>query len=446
MEQTSIPVIGLEIHIELETRSKMFCSCPADHFGKEPNSQTCPVCLGLPGALPVPNKEAIRKTVLLAMALNCRINKRTWFDRKNYFYPDLPKGYQISQFFKPIGINGQIKVNDNRTVKIHEIHLEEDTAKSIHKNIKGKTITLLDFNKSGVPLIEIVSEPDLRSAQEAKEYAQTIHQLVRHLGISHANMERGQMRLEANISLKKRLDDPLPAYKIEIKNINSFKFLKDAINYEIHRQQKLLSQNKKIAQETRGYDAKNKKTFVQRSKEEAYEYRYFPEPDIPPLRLDKLFDLEKLRRSLPKTPAQIINELIQKYGLSPYQAKIISKDKEIFTYFETAAAMGKKQNLKASLIANIIINKKIAWKKLTPGQFIQEIKRQSEQTLISGSQLQSIIKRVLANNPQAIGDYQKGKINALTFLIGQVQKESQGKADIRETQKILKEELALADD
>ena len=436
------PVIGLEIHIELETRSKMFCPCSAKHFGKEPNSQTCPVCLGLPGALPVPNKEAIKRTILLSLALDCQINKITWFDRKNYFYPDLPKGYQISQFFKPLGINGQVILKSGKQISIREIHLEEDTAKSIHRKINGKEITLLDFNKSGVPLIEVVSEPDLTSAQEAKEYAQAIHQLVRHLKISNADMEKGQMRLEANISLKKHQNDLLPPYRVEIKNINSFKFLKDAINYEINRQQKLLNQGKRISQETRGYDSKNKKTFVQRSKEEAYEYRYFPEPDIPPFMIDKLFSIEKLRKSLPELPKQTVNRLISQYHLSLYQAKIIAKNYKTLSYFEKAVQKATAVKIKSVDIANIIINKKIAFEKLTPKQLVKKIKQQSEQTLISGPKLQSIIKKVLASNPQAVRDYQKGKINALTFLIGQVQKETKGKANITETQKILKEKLS----
>jgi len=435
------PVIGLEIHIELGTRSKMFCPCSAKHFGKEPNSQTCPVCLGLPGALAIPNKEAIKRTILLSLALDCQINKITWFDRKNYFYPDLAKGYQISQFFKPLGTNGQAILKSGKQINIREIHLEEDTAKSIHRKINGKEVTLLDFNKSGVPLIEVVSEPDLASAQEAKEYAQVIHQLVRHLKISHADMEKGQMRLEANISLKKHPNDSLPPYKVEIKNINSFKFLKDAINYEINRQQKFLNQGKQISQETRGYDSKNKKTFVQRSKEEAYEYRYFPEPDIPPFMIDKLFSIEELRKSIPELPEQAVKRLISQYHLSSYQAKIITKTHKILSYFEKAAKAGQKQKMKANDIANIIINKKLPINKLSPRQLINKIKAQKSQTLIGGKKLKEIIINILQNNPQAVGDYKKGKTTAITFLIGQVQKETQGKANITETKKLLEEKL-----
>jgi len=299
----------------------------------------------------------------------------------------------------------------------------------------------LDFNKSGIPLIEVVSEPDLTSAQEAKDYAQAIHQLVRRLKISHADMEKGQMRLEANISLKKYLNDPLPPYKVEIKNINSFKFLKDAIDYEINRQQKLLNQEKQIPQETRGYDSKNKKTFIQRSKEKAYEYRYFPEPDIPPLVIDKLFDIESLKKSLPELPEQAINRLINQYHLSLYQAKIITKTHKILSYFEKAARAGQKQKIKANDIANIIINKKLSINKLSPPQLINKIREREEQALVGGAKLRSVIKKVLIANPKAIGDYKKGKTNALAFLIGQVQKETKGKADIKQAQKMLREKL-----
>jgi aspartyl-tRNA(Asn)/glutamyl-tRNA(Gln) amidotransferase subunit B len=431
------PVIGLEIHLELTTASKMFCPCPADHFGKEPNTQTCPVCLGLPGALPVPNKEAIRRTLLLALALNCQINTHTWFDRKNYFYPDLPKGYQISQFFKPLGINGQLALSSGKKINIREIHLEEDTAKSLHRD--GHT--LLDFNKSGVPLVEIVSEPDLSSAEEAVEYAKALHTLIRKIKISPADMEKGQLRLEANISLKKDPKDPLPKYKVEVKNINSFKFLKDAITYEIKRQKELLENNKKIIQETRGYDAKNKKTFSQRTKEEAYEYRYFPEPDIPPLNLEEIFNFDKLKKEIPELPEQTIRRLETDYQLAAADAQIFSKSKKALDYFEKAVKFGQKENIGPQQVANIIINKRLPWEKLSPQELILKIKGQKEQALVGGGELENIIKGVIAKNPQAVADFKKGKENALGFLIGQIQKETKGKADVRQAQEMLRREL-----
>jgi aspartyl-tRNA(Asn)/glutamyl-tRNA(Gln) amidotransferase subunit B len=374
----------------------------------------------------------------LALALNCQINTHTWFDRKNYFYPDLPKGYQISQFFKPLGINGQLALSSGKKINIREIHLEEDTAKSLHRD--GHT--LLDFNKSGVPLVEIVSEPDLSSAEEAVEYAKALHTLIRKIKISPADMEKGQLRLEANISLKKDPKDPLPKYKVEVKNINSFKFLKDAITYEIKRQKELLENNKKIIQETRGYDAKNKKTFSQRTKEEAYEYRYFPEPDIPPLNLEEIFNFDKLKKEIPELPEQTIRRLETDYQLAAADAQIFSKSKKALDYFEKAVKFGQKENIGPQQVANIIINKRLPWEKLSPQELILKIKGQKEQALVGGGELENIIKGVIAKNPQAVADFKKGKENALGFLIGQIQKETKGKADVRQAQEMLRHELA----
>ena len=430
-----IPVIGLEIHVELETKRKMFCDCSANHFGQEPNTQTCPVCLGLPGALPVPNQEALRRTILLALALKCQINHQTWFDRKNYFYPDLPKGYQISQFFRPLGIKGQIKLNNDQTIRIKEIHLEEDTAKSLIRGNKR----LLDFNKSGVPLIEVVSQPDLKSAQEAKTYAKKIYHLVRALKISSADMEKGQMRLEANISLKKLPQDPLPGYKVEIKNINSFRYLHDAIIFEISRQTKLLLAGKKITQETRGYDAAKRVTYPQRSKEEAYEYRYFPEPDIPPLDLAQLFNLEKLARSLPKLPEEIKENLKKEYHLSDYQADIITRK-----YHQKGPEVLKialRKKIIINNVANAVINRDYPLEKLTPQEFIDRLQKASEINLVSGKELLKVIQKVINNHPRAVADYRAGKEATLGFLIGQIQKETQGKANIKQTHKMLIDSL-----
>ncbi|MDD3679504.1 MAG: Asp-tRNA(Asn)/Glu-tRNA(Gln) amidotransferase subunit GatB [Candidatus Shapirobacteria bacterium] len=430
-----LPVIGLEIHIELTTRRKMFCGCPADHFGQKPNTQTCPVCLGLPGALPVPNQEALKRTILLALALKCQINHQTWFDRKNYFYPDLPKGYQISQFFRPLGIGGQINLDNNRLIKIKEIHLEEDTAKSIMVDKKRR----LDFNKSGVPLIEIVSEPNLTSAQEAKHYAQKVHHLVKTLGISSADMEKGQMRLEANISLKKLPTDPLPKYKVEIKNINSFRYLHDAIVFEINRQSRLLSAGKKIIQETRGYTPGKKATYSQRSKEEAYEYRYFPEPDIPPLNLEQLFNLQELQKSLPQLPEQIINELITKYQLSQYQADIITRKYPIIG--EKTLKIALKEKITIVDVANAIINQNYNLKKIGAQKFIEKIKLAAKKELTGGQELKTVVNQVIIENPRAVKDYRAGKRAALSFLIGQIQQKTNGRADIKQAQKLLTDAL-----
>ncbi|RMD77580.1 Asp-tRNA(Asn)/Glu-tRNA(Gln) amidotransferase subunit GatB [Candidatus Dojkabacteria bacterium] len=299
------PVIGLEIHIQVSTRSKMFCRCPNDYFEQEPNSFTCPVCLGLPGALPVPNFEAFKKAVKLALALNCNINNVTKFDRKNYFYPDLPKGYQISQFDKPIGYDGYVDIEvegDLRRIRIQRLHLEEDTAKSLHVD----NLTLIDFNKSGVPLIEIVTMPDFVSKDEVIAFAKRLRQIVRYTQVSEAEMQKGQMRYEVNISVRKPEQSGshvLPDYKVEIKNIGSISVLEKVVTLEFQRQVDILSRGGNITRHTRGLKNMSGETIFQRPKEVADDYRYFPEPDIPPIHISSDF-IEDIRRTIPILPAQ----------------------------------------------------------------------------------------------------------------------------------------------
>jgi aspartyl-tRNA(Asn)/glutamyl-tRNA(Gln) amidotransferase subunit B len=290
-----IPVIGMEIHVELKTKSKMFCRCQNSlEEEKIPNDNICPVCTGQPGTLPVPNAEAIKFVQMAGLALNCKLNKKSKFDRKNYFYPDIPKGYQISQYDQPLCQGGYLEV-DNKKIGITRIHLEEDTGKLMHP--KGTEYSLIDFNRAGVPLMELVTEPDIESGQEARLFCQKLQQIFRYLEISDADMEKGQMRCEVNISLHQEGEEKLGGTKVEVKNINSFKFVEKSIDYEIKRQTEILASGEKIMQETRGYDSVQNITVSQRKKESAHDYRYFPEPDIPPLEFSEA-DMENLKRHL----------------------------------------------------------------------------------------------------------------------------------------------------
>src|ERR1035437_517586 len=328
-------VIGLEVHVELKTKSKMFCNCSADYFGQKPNTHTCPVCLGLPGALPVPNKQAIEWCVMIGLALNCDIPLFSKFDRKNYFYPDLSKGYQISQYDEPFCLKGHIEIN-NKKFGITRVHMEEDTGKLLHENINGQEASLIDFNRSGVPLVEIVTEPDFDNATDVKKYLQKLQQIVRYLGVSNADMEKGQMRLEPNISISLDVNSTkLPNYKVEVKNINSFSFVEKAINYEIKRQLELLEKEKKVVQETRGWNENKGVTVSQRLKEEANDYRYFPEPDIPPTRWTEN-EINKLKSLLPELPNTKLLRFQKAYLLSQYDSQLLTKDIELANYFEEA--------------------------------------------------------------------------------------------------------------
>ena len=293
------PVVGLEIHVQVKTKSKMFCRCNAQYFESEANTNICPVCFGLPGAIPVPNKTAIEKVIKLALALNCKINQETKFDRKNYFYPDLPKGYQISQYDQPIGHEGYIEIEvegDNRRIRIQRVHIEEDTAKSLH----SAADTLIDYNKSGVPLVEIVTYPDFASINEVVLFAKRLKQIVRYLGVSDAEMQKGQMRFELNISVKPDTmpANELPKYKVEVKNIGSISVLEKVLNFEVKRQSELLEKGEEIKSQTRGLKDMTGETLFQRSKETADDYRYFPEPDIPPLQITES-QISEIRKQIP---------------------------------------------------------------------------------------------------------------------------------------------------
>jgi len=443
-------VIGLEIHIELKTSSKMFCQCSASYFGKPANTQVCPVCLGMPGALPVANKKAIEWTILIGKALNCQINSFSKFDRKHYFYPDLPKGYQISQYDEPIASNGWVKIAykdqaknalTKKIFRIRRVHLEEDTGKLIH----SKNGTLIDFNRSGVPLVEIVTEPDFDNSDDVKRFLEELQVIIRYLGVSDADMEKGTMRMEPNISLRyqksKIKNQKLPNYKVEVKNINSFRFVKQAIDYEIKRQIEILKEGKTPLQETRGFDEKKGVTYSQRIKEEASDYRYFPEPDIPPLVFTKEY-LDSIK--VPELPWQKVERYVSLLGIRYEEAFILTRDKNLSDYFDKINTKFKTQianlNLKiqnpSQLIANYIVNKKIS-PQLPPHEFINKLIENLKPKEVDKNLLEEVINKVLKENQKAVLDYKKGKVNAIMFLVGQVIREMKGKVEAR----IVREEI-----
>jgi aspartyl-tRNA(Asn)/glutamyl-tRNA(Gln) amidotransferase subunit B len=444
------PIIGLEIHIELKTKSKMFCGCPADHFGKEPNTQTCPVCLGLPGALPVPNKKAVEWTILTGLALNCQIPKFAKFDRKNYFYPDLPKGYQISQYDHPFTINGWLRCGPEGKkgkVRIRRVHLEEDTGKLIHATVNEEKCSLIDFNRSGVPLMEIVTDPDIHFASQAKEFLERLQRIVRYLGVADADMEKGQMRCEPTVNLKiSKNGEEFYTPLVEIKNINSFKFVQKAIDYEIERQFEEFQKTKVTKQSgnktTRGWVENKQLTVLQRSKEEASDYRYFPEPDIPPFEWSKN-QLAAFSSQLSKIelPDMVEKRFKEKYGLSEGQIMILTEEKSLAKYFEEAVKEGEKKKVSPQEIANIIVNKKIAYQTLSPTDFIKKIGESKTKFVLSGVEISLLVEEVLGKNQKVVEDYKKGKTQSIGFLIGQVRKKAEGKADPKEVQKVLLEKL-----
>lgn len=428
-------VLGLEIHMHTNTKTGMFCGCSADIWGAEPNTHVCPVCLGLPGALPVPNMDAIRNTQMLGLATNCVINKETKFDRKHYFYPDLPKGYQISQYKQPLCGEGYVILDSGKKIEIERIHQEEDVAKSTH--VKGKT--LIDFNKSGTPLTELVTKPVFTNTEDAVEFCKKIQQIVRTLGIGDADMEKGQMRLEANISI--RTEDmenrgELPKYKVEVKNINSFKFMEKAVRAEITRQRELLESGVTPIQENRGYDENTNKTVSQRSKEEAHDYRYFPEPDIPPMVFDDDY-INNLRSTLPELPDDTKKRLVSSFGINEKSAKHIVdvlgiKDIKRFEELSESGVDNQK-------IANFLINKKEAHE-MSNEAIIEELKKEDEPK-IGSDELRPIVENIVSANPNAVTDYKNGKENSIQFLLGLSMRETKGKAKPQEILDIIKEIL-----
>ena len=475
-------IIGLEVHAQLLTKSKMYCRCSADYASAPPNTHVCPVCLGMPGVLPVINKQAVEYTIMTALALNCTISEYTKFDRKNYPYPDLMKGYQISQYDAPISHNGWLTIEiDGQTKKagITRVHLEEDVAKMIHYTSNGESYSLVDVNRAGAPLMEIVGEPDLRSPEEARQYLIKLRTILQFLGVSTGNMEEGSFRCDANISIRPE-GSPKSLAKVEVNNMNSFKAVYHAMEYEAKRQRKVAEEGKKLVQETMGWVEEEGKTISQRSKEYAHDYRYFPEPDLPPLILSREW-VEKIKAKLPELPEARRDRFMTEYSLPLYDASLLTSSKALADYFEECYKGNKE--LPPKEVGNWILGEVSRImnasnididefrKKVSPDQLCQLIKY--SQAIINVATAKSVLGEMYAtakeaakvieekglkqisdtdaieaeivatikNNPQALADYKAGKAQALKFLVGQVMKATKGRANPQLVNELLKKRL-----
>ncbi len=458
-------VIGMEVHVQLRTASKMFCACSTDYMGAPPNSMVCPVCLGMPGVLPVPNQRAVELVVRTALALECEIPRHTKFDRKNYFYPDLPKGYQISQYDLPMSRNGHLDLADGTRVRIRRAHLEEDTGSLKHAGDALHTAeeSLVDLNRSGMPLMEIVTEPDLRSAEHARDYAVALRQLLRYVGASEAEMEKGQLRVEPNVSVRRRGEAEL-GVKTELKNLNSFRALHLALQHEIERQVRVLEGGGQVVQETRGWSEAQRRTFSQRTKEFAEDYRYFPEPDIPPLELDPSW-ISQLRAALPELPGPRRGRLVEQYGLSLQDATELVAERETADYFESVVASGVEAKPAANWVVQerpLIPAERLAAliKLVVAGRINRDQGRQvlaeAMQTdrdpeeivrdrgleqLSDEGDLAAIVDRVVEENPQAVADFKAGKQQAIGALLGAVKAATGGRANMGLASTLLRDRL-----
>jgi len=429
-------VLGLEIHLQLNTSEKMFCKCENNPFSAEnPNTLTCPVCLGLPGALPVPNKKAIESAQKMAYALKSNIQNKIIFERKNYFYPDLPKGYQITCPHYPISIGGKLDMSywtnqSDSFVGFREIHLEEDTAKSMHKGSE----TSVDFNKSGVPLLEIVTEPDFHDIEIAVDFCKEIQRIARAVQISEADMEKGNMRLEANVSMRKVGSKKLPNYRVELKNINSFGFMRKAIASELRRQSEALGKGEKLSQETRGFDESKGTTFVQRSKEDAHDYRYFPEPDIPVIEIDNKWILN-ITTSLLDLPSVTRQKLLDS-KISKEYVDILVENVILRNKYDELIILGYSPLVAANLVINISLYKSFSAHEIHLAE-----KEKLDGSLDAPDSLNPIINEVISENLKAVEDYKNGKEIALTFMLGQIMQKSKGKADPKVSKDLLQQQL-----
>ncbi|HEY6764800.1 MAG TPA: Asp-tRNA(Asn)/Glu-tRNA(Gln) amidotransferase subunit GatB [Candidatus Sulfotelmatobacter sp.] len=475
-------VIGLEVHIQLLTATKIFCSCSA-RFGAAPNSNVCPVCLGMPGALPVLNKKAVEFATLAAMALKCDIHETSMFARKNYFYPDLPKGYQISQYDKPLAEHGYIEISrgsagNKKKIGITRVHLEEDAGKSLHEGFPdAANKTAIDLNRTGVPLIEIVSEPEMATPEEAHEYLTRLKEIILYTRVSDCNMEEGSLRCDANVSIRPRGQERLGT-KAEIKNVNSFRFIREALEYEIVRQIEVVESGKKIAQETRLYNSLEGKTYSMRSKEQAHDYRYFPEPDLLPLIVNKAWKAE-ISKSLPELPEARRGRMMTDYGITEYDAQVLTSSQSLADRFETAAKAARNPKRVANLVqgelmgrlkaksieiehspismAGVAVSADLVEAGTISGKMLKDLydlsfargkdfpaiyeeegrPQQSSDT----SALDKIIDEILAANPKQLEQYRAGKTTMLGFFVGQVMRASKGQANPQVVNELLTKKL-----
>jgi len=479
-------IIGLEVHAQLLTRSKMFCRCSADYASAPPNTYVCPVCLGMPGVLPVINRQAVEYTMMTALALNCTIAEYTKFDRKNYPYPDLMKGYQISQYDAPVGQHGWLTIEvdgEKKEIGITRVHLEEDVAKLLHRTSpEGEDYSLVDVNRSGVPLMEVVGEPDLRSPEEARQYLIKLRSILQYLGVSTGNMEEGSFRCDANISLRPEGSSDFTA-KVEVKNMNSFKGVYLAMEYEAQRQRKAAAEGKRLVQETRGWVEAKGKTVSQRSKEYAHDYRYFPEPDLPPLLISREW-VEEVRAKLPELPEVKRDRFMAEYGLPLYDASLLTGSRAMADYFEDCQRVNKevppkevsnwllgevsrimnadnididefRKRVSPEHFSGLILNshntisiataKSVLVEMFQTGRSAEVIITEKGLGQISDTrQLEETVVEVINSNVQPVADYRAGKETALKFLVGQVMKATRGRANPKLVNEVLKQKLAEA--